>query len=135
MRQIITDDTLAYSEAFIFVMDNFVRILKAGHAEHSLCINNSMYVTYAKEGDKVIGACVYDMDMDKRQAIIYSAGVDKAYQNSGVYQEIYTEVEETCYRHGMRVLNSNIHIENQAMLASAVKNGRKLEYFRTTKRL
>ena len=135
MREIITDTRLAYSEAFIFVMDNFVKILKAGHSEHSLCINNNMHVTYAKENDSVIGACVYELDMNKCQAIIYSGGVDKAYQGTGVYQQIYEEVENVCRSNGIKVLNSNVHVENQAMLASAAKNGRKLEYIRTTKRL
>lgn len=94
-----------------------------------------MHVTYARDDGVVIGACVYELDLDKGQAIIHSAGVEKAYQGKGVYQEIYTEVEEVCYRNGIKVLNSNVHIENQAMLASAVKNGRKLAYYRTTKRL
>lgn len=135
MRLIITDDRLAYSEAFVFVMDNFVRILKAGHAEHSLCINNSMHVTYAVEDNTIIGACVYDMDMDKRQAIIYSAGVDPRYQGEGVYQEIYEEVERVCRAEGMKVLNSNIHVDNEAAIASARKNNRNVSYYRTSKKL
>jgi ribosomal protein S18 acetylase RimI-like enzyme len=132
MREIITEK-LAYSKAFIFVMDNFVEILKKGHSELSLCISNEMTVTYMIDEDIVIGACVYDMDDRKRQAYIYTAAVDKFYRNEGVYNTIYKEVERVCRMSGMKVLNSNIHVNNTAMIEHALRNDRELLWFRTRK--
>lgn len=132
MREIITEQ-LAYSRAFIFVMDNFVEILKKGYSELSLCINNEMTVTYMVEGDQVLGACVYDMDDRKKQAYIYTAAVDKFYRNEGVYDAIYLEVERVCRMNGMKVLNSNIHVDNVAMIAHAKKHDRELAWYRSRK--
>ena len=134
MREIITEQ-LAYSKAFIFVMDNFVEILKKEHSELSLCINNEMNVTYMLDGDIVMGACVYDMDDRKKQAYIYTAAVDKFYRNEGVYTEIYREVERVCRMNGMKVLNSNIHVNNTAMIEHALRNDRELLWFRSRKAL
>lgn len=133
MRKLITDETLAYSKAFVFVMENFTRILKAGQCEHTICFGNGSSVTYMMEDDTVIGACVYEFDMVKKQAYIYTAGVEPVYRSRGVYQEIYDEVEKIARSKGMKVINSSVHIDNQAMLASAVKNGRMLTHYRTTK--
>lgn len=133
MIQIITDKTLAYSPAFVFVMDNFAKILKAGQCEHTICFGNGSHVTYAENDGEVIGACVYEFDDVKKQAYIYTAGVDIAWRNRGIYQQIYFEVESLAKEAGMKVINSSVHIENQAMLSSAVKNGRVLTHYRTTK--
>lgn len=133
MRKIITDETLAYSKAFVFVMENFTRILKAGQCEHTICFGNGSRVTYMLDDDIVIGACVYEFDDVKKQAYIYTAGVDSIHRNKGIYQEIYNEVEKLARQNGMKVINSSVHIDNQAMLAAAVKNGRMLTHYRTTK--
>lgn len=135
MREIITESTLSYSKAFIFVMDHFVKMLKAGHSELSICINNSMPVTYALENGEVVGACVYELDKGKRQAWIYSAAVDEQHRGKGIYNEIYSEVERVCKDAGMVVINSNVHIENVSMLKSADKNGREMLWYRTRKYL
>jgi ribosomal protein S18 acetylase RimI-like enzyme len=132
MREIITEQ-LAYSKAFIFVMDNFVEILKKGYSELSLCINNEMNVTYMLDEDLVMGACVYEMDDRKKQAYIYTAAVDKFYRNEGVYTTIYKEVERVCRMNGMKVLNSNIHVNNDVMIEHALRNDRELLWFRTRK--
>jgi ribosomal protein S18 acetylase RimI-like enzyme len=132
MREIITEQ-LAYSKAFIFVMDNFVEILKKGYSELSLCISNEMNVTYMIDEDIVMGACVYEMDDRKKQAYIYTAAVDKFYRNEGVYTIIYKEVERVCRMNGMKVLNSNIHVNNTAMIEHALRNDRELLWFRTRK--
>lgn len=135
MKQIITEPSLSYSKAFIFVMDQFVKMLKLGHCEKSLCINNTMTVTYAVDGDTVIGACVYELDVPKRQGYIYIAAVDEEYRGQGVYNEIYKEVESVCKQHGIVVLNSNVHVDNIAMIKSAEKNNRKLSWYRSSKQL
>lgn len=135
MREIITEPTLSYSRAFVFVMEHFVNMLKSGHSELSICINNSMTVTYAVEDGKVIGACVYELDQSKRQAWIYSAAVDEEYRGLGVYNDIYQEVEQVSKQAGMVVLNSNVHIDNAAMVKNADKNGRELLWYRTRKYL
>lgn len=135
MREIFTDTRLAYSKAFIFVMENFVEILKQGHSELSLCINNSMMVTYAIDNGEVVGACVYEIDAVKRQAWIYTAGVAAAHRGQGIYDDIYSEVEHQCRNAGMLVLNSNIHVDNAGMIANAKKHGRLLSWYRTSKQL
>jgi predicted GNAT family acetyltransferase len=135
MREIITEPTLSYSKAFIFVMEHFVKMLKAGHSELSICINNSMTVTYALEDGEVIGACVYELDQGKRQAWIYSAAVDENHRGQGVYTDIYKEVERVSKSAGMVVINSNVHIDNAAMVKSADKNGREMLWYRTRKYL
>jgi len=135
MREIITENTLSYSKAFIFVMDHYVQMLKAGHSELSICIKNSMTVTYAIEDNVVIGACVYELDPTKRQAWIYSSAVDENCRGQGVYNEIYQEVENVCKRAGMVVIYSNVHVDNLAMLANANKNSREMLWYRTRKYL
>lgn len=135
MIEIITNERLAYSPAFVFVMENFVELLKKGYSEHSLCIDNSMMVTYAVTDMAVVGACVYELNRVKNQAWIYTAGVDEKYQGQGIYDKIYKEVEAVCKSEGMRVLNSNIHVDNTSMIMSAAKNDRELSYYRSTKLL
>jgi hypothetical protein len=135
MIEIYTDDRLAYSKAFVFVMEQFVNTLKAGHSELSLCINNSMTVTYAVIDNTVVGACVYEMDTVKRQAWIYTAAVEKLHRGCGIYDNIYKEVENVCRQNHMVVLNSNVHIDNQAMIQSALKNNREMLWYRTRKYL
>lgn len=135
MREIITEPTLSYSKAFIFVMEHFVKMLKAGHSELSICINNSMTVTYAMEDGQVIGACVYELDKSKRQAWIYSAAVDENHRGKGVYTDIYNEVERVSKAAGMVVINSNVHIDNAPMIKSADKNNREMLWYRTRKYL
>jgi hypothetical protein len=135
MIEIITNTRLAYSPAFIFVMENFVKILKEDHSEHSLCIDNSMMVTYAVDQSVIVGACVYELNRVKNQAWIYTAGVKEEYQRKGIYDIIYKEVESVCKAEGMVALNSNIHVDNIGMIRSAAKNNRKLSYYRSTKLL
>ena len=83
--------------------------------------------------DLVMGACVYEMDDRKKQAYIYTAAVDKFYRNEGVYTTIYKEVERVCRMNGMKVLNSNIHVNNDVMIEHALRNDRELLWFRTRK--
>jgi GNAT superfamily N-acetyltransferase len=135
MIEIYTDTRLAYSKSFIFVMEQFVNTLKAGHSDLSLCINNSMNVTYAVADEEVVGACVYELDPIKRQAWIYTAAVSESHRGQGVYDKIYKEVERVCKENGMVVLNSNVHVDNRAMIQSALKNDREMLWYRTRKYL
>jgi len=135
MREIITEPTLSYSKAFIFVMDHFVKMLKAGHSDLSLCIKNSMTVTYAVENEQVIGACVYELDHSKRQGWIHTAAIDENFRGLGVYEEIYKEVEQVCKTSGMIVLGSNIHVDNEPMIHHAEKNNRELLWYKSRKYL
>lgn len=134
MNEIITEK-LAYSKAFIFVMEHFVKVLKAGHSELSLCINNEMNVTYLIEDDEVVSACVYELDTRKNQAWIYIAATAEQHRGCGYYDEVYKEVENVCKTNGMKVLNSNIHIENTAMIKNAFRNGRDMSWYRSRKYL
>jgi hypothetical protein len=132
MREIITEK-LAYSRSFVFVMENFVEILKQGHSELSLCINNEMNVTYMIEEDQILGACVYEIDSKKNQAYIYTAAVNPLFRKQGIYTSIYLEVEKVCRSVGMKVLNSNIHVHNQPMIEHAIKHNRELAWLRSRK--
>lgn len=133
MREITTEPTLSYSKAFVFVMDEFVKMLKQGYCESTICMNNSMKVSYAVENDEVIGACVYELDKNKRQAWIYFASVSEKNRGQKIYDEIYAEVEKNCKSEGMVVINSNIHIDNISMISSAKKNNRELLWYRSRK--
>lgn len=135
MREIITEPTLSYSKAFVFVMEHFVKMLKSGHSDLSLCINNSMTVTYAIEDNQVIGACVYELDHSKRQAWIHIAAVNESHRSNGIYDEIYQEVEQVCKNSGMVVLSSNVHVDNAPMIKSASKNNRELLWYKSRKYL
>lgn len=134
MNVIITE-TFAYSDAFIFVMENYVEMFKRGHCELSLCIRNDMNVTYMKIGDEVVSACVYELDHTKKQAWIYVAATAKIHRNSGYYEQVYEAVEDECRNAGMKVLNSNIHVDNVAMIQHAMKNDRELMWYRSRKYL
>lgn len=135
MIEIIMDERLAYSPAFVFVMEQFVDLLHKGHADQSLCMTNSMRVVYAKNASGVVGACVFDLDYSKGQAWIYMAAVDDDYRHQGIYQQIYSTVEDICISEGMRSIGSNVSVYNSPMIDFAIKNDREMRWFKTTKRL
>lgn len=134
MNEIFTEK-LAYSKAFIFVMEHYVEVLKTGFSELSLCIHNEMNVTYMVKHGEVICACVYEMDTKKDQAWIYLAATAKHCRGEGHYDYVYNEVESVCKAHGMKVLNSNIHVHNNSMIEHALRHDRELLWFRSRKYL
>jgi hypothetical protein len=134
MNEIFTEK-LAYSKAFVFVMENYVEVLKAGFSELSLCIHNEMTVTYMVNNGEVVSACVYEMDTKKDQAWIYIAATARHRRGEGLYDHVYTEVENVCKAHGMKVLNSNIHTHNTSMIEHAIRHDRELLWFRSRKYL
>jgi hypothetical protein len=134
MNEIITEK-LAYSKAFLFVMEHYLEVLKAGFSELSLCINNEMNVTYMINNGEVVSACVYDMDTNKGQAWIYIAATAKHRRGEGLYDYVYEEVENVCRANAIKVLNSNIHTHNTAMIEHAIRHERELLWFRSRKYL
>ena len=131
-----TEPTFAHSKAFIFVMDHFVKLLKAGMAEQELCFHNAVQVAYVEDEDgDVIGAAIFDLDKTKRQAWIYLAAVAADHRSQGIYSAIYRKIEDIARNEGMKGLGSNVNVRNAPMLATAEKNGRQLIAYRVKKAL
>jgi hypothetical protein len=135
MRKVHKESTLAHSEAFCFVIREWSKMLDAGLADSEICISNSTSVVYVKEGDLVVGAILYSVDMSKRQGWIYMAMVAAEMRNQGIYSALYAEVEKDCKQQGAVTLSSNVHVQNQPMLAALNKHARGAQWLKTKKRI
>lgn len=132
IMKIITEKTLGNSTPFVFVMDQWVKLLKSNLAGTTVCFSNSSRVTYAQsDSGQVIGAVVYNFDTAIRETWICLAAVDENYRGQGIYTQLFDAVCEESRAQGMKYVASNIHVNNASMLKSAEKQQRNLSYYRS----
>ena len=132
---VITESTIAHSKAFVFALEHYLLLVKAGHADNELVYNNSAPVTYAVENNIVIGVSVWDFNPAKRAAWILFSAVAVEHRRKGVYTAIFKEVEKNVKRKGAVALYSSVHVTNNKMIEAARTNGRELGWYRTKKTL
>jgi len=133
--RIFSEDTLAHSEAFFFVIKQFFEHLRDGFGDAELPFYNACNVVYAKLGEEVIGAAVWVADAQKRAAWIYFSAVDQEHRRKGVYSSLCAEVERLAKLKKCVALYSGVHVNNDAMINASVKSGRSADWYRMKKDL
>jgi len=132
--KIIFEETLAHSKAFIFILDQWVKLLKAGQGDNELPFSNSSFVCYAIDDKGVmLGASVWIYDTSRRTANVLFSAVDEQHRRKGLYTLIIQEVERRAKLKGAINLYSGVHVSNQTMIATAAKVGRKAGWYRLKK--
>lgn len=131
--KIVHEGTVANSKAFVFILEEFVKTVKAGFADHELAFGNSANITYALDGEQVIGACAWHIDTTKRAAWILFSAVAEERRQQGVYKRICKAVELKASLAGAVALYSGVHVKNDPMIAAAQSSGRELGWYRTKK--
>ena len=120
----------------LFVIEQWVELLQNNLAGHTICFGNASRVTYGvDDNNKVIGAVVYNFDTNIREAWICIAGVAETHRGQGLYSQLIQEVEKEARNNNMKFIASNIHIDNEPMIASAKKQNRELMHYRSKKQL
>jgi GNAT superfamily N-acetyltransferase len=127
--------SLAHSKAFVFVLEEFTKLVQAGHADFEIPFTNASQVTYTIVNGEVAGASVWTIDKAKRSAWMLFSAVAKAHQRKGIYTALSAEVERRAKNQGAVVIYSGVHIDNDAMVNAAVKAGRQANWYRTKKKL
>lgn len=133
--EIKTEKTVANSKAFVFLLEQYLAIVKAGHADMELSYSNSSTVTYALIDGEVVGACAWYIDQGKRAAWILFSAVAPDRRRQGIYSAIAAAVEKQAKTWGAVALYSGVHVTNDAMIAAAQGTGRKLGWYRAKKDL
>jgi GNAT superfamily N-acetyltransferase len=135
LLKVVSEDSLAHSKAFVFVLEEYLALVKAGHADYDLPFTNGSLVAYALLGDQVIGASVWSYDPPKRAAWVLFSAVAEEHRKQGIYKQLIHFVEQQAIRKGAAALYSGVHVTNDAMIAAAQASGRTLGWYRTKKPL
>lgn len=132
-----TEETLAHSRAFIFVLDHYVQLLKNGFGEPEFYFGNSSRVTYLYDPSTsdIISACVWSIDPTRRAGTIHFSATEQSRRKQGHYKKIFTEVQRMMINKGAVTLYSSVHLDNEPMIAAAESSGRKKSFYRTKKSL
>jgi len=130
-----SEDTLAHSKAFIFVMDQWVKLLKLGYGDTELAFGNQSLVTYALADDQktVLAAIVWSYDSGRRVAGELFSSVAEEHRRTGIYTKVIAEVERRAKLRGAVALYSGVHVNNVQMLTSVEKEGRRVDWYRVKK--
>jgi len=123
---------LAFSPAFVFVMEAYVELLRAKQTVHKMYFSNNSHVVYMIHDDKIIGATVYMVSDDREGNILFSHVLSE-YRRQGVYKKMYEEAERRLIEQGARVIISFTWHDNEAMLETYKATGRELTSIRVEK--
>lgn len=133
--KIVTESSVAHSKAFVFLLDQYLALLKAGHADHEFSFNNSSLVTYAIEDDIILGASAWVVDPLKRIAWILFIAVAEEHRRKGIYKVISSEIESQAKKRKAVALYSTVHVDNDAMLNSIESTKNQKQWYKTKKEL
>ena len=124
---------LALSPAFVFVMEAFVELVKAGHTVHKMFFSNNSHIVYMEHEGKVIGALVYMIDEVKEGNILFSHVLPE-YRRQGIYKLMYADAEYRLINYAdARVIISFTWHDNEAMKEAYKATGRELTSIRVEK--
>jgi hypothetical protein len=133
---IIHEATLAHSKAFIFVFDEWVKLLKAGHGDNELTFGNAAKVCYAiSDSGAIMGAAVWQYDATRRAVTVPFLGVSDAFRRQGVYTAIIDSVHKSGKALGAVIALSGTSVANNPVLANMSKTGRNMSWYRLKKEL
>lgn len=136
MHSIKTEETLANSKAFVFALENFLELVKNGHADTELAFINSCKVTYAiSEKNEILGCTVWGIIKQKSSAWIYFSATDKKHRKKGIHSEIIKEVEKQAKILKCKAVYAGIHVSNAPMNLAMKKNGYSQSWYRVKKEI
>jgi ribosomal protein S18 acetylase RimI-like enzyme len=128
------DKTLAFCEAFTFIMVNFTRLLVRGQTYPKMEFTNQTQVVYAVDEDKkqVVGAILFFINPDLTAGTCHTS-VDPDYQGQGLQTKMFAMVEKILRAAGAKVISTGAWVDNQGMQASLRASGRDIVVVRGTK--
>lgn len=137
MLKMETEETLAHSRAFIFVLDHYVQLLKVGFGDPEFYFGNASRVTYLYDAStsEIITACVWSIDPTRRTGTIHFSATEPSRRRQGHYKKIFNEVQRLMINKGAVSLYSSVHLDNEPMIAAVESSGRKQAFYRTKKSL
>lgn len=135
--KLVNEPALAHSKAFIFVLDEYVKLLKNGFGELELFFNNTSSVTYLldESTDEVVSAIVWGVDLQRRVGTIHFSATSESHRNNGYYKRLLTNVESSMKNRGVVVFYSGVHVDNETMLQLTESTNRKKTFYRVKKYL
>ena len=126
---------LAYTNALSFVLENQMELIKNGHAEPLIFINNTYSVVTAEHNDNIVGCSVYNIIPDRLMLWKYITVVHPEYRQQGLAKRFQSVLEEIGRRNGCLRIDSSVHKDNVNMINTNTSNGMSPEYVRFTKNI
>lgn len=116
--KIVTEDTLAHSKAFVFVMEQFVQLLKEGLSDMETPFGNNFKVTYmiTEDTGEVVSAIVWGNDLSRRISTLNFVCTAYEHRRKGYYTQLFNEVQRLMKSKGSTLLYYNVHTNNSQML-------------------
>lgn len=134
--KVLTEETFAQSKPFLFVVSQWVDLLKAGHGDMEFSFGNQALVTYAHNIEQeILGAIVWNYDNTRRVANELFSVVDNAHRKKGIYTLILGEVTRRAKLKGAVAFYSGVALENDTMLSVMSKTERSPTWYRIKKSL
>lgn len=134
--RILYENTVANSKAFLFLLEEYLALLKRGHGDNEFAYGNGAQCTYAvDDNDVIIGASAWFIDHNKRAAWILFTAVAESSRRQGVYTAMRKEIERIAKSKGAAALYLGTHVTNDAMIAATKAAGKQLGWYRAKKSL
>lgn len=134
--KVLHEATVANSKAFVFLLEEYLALVKRGFADNEFAYGNGSMCTYAvDDAGSVIGACAWFIDNGKRSAWILFAAVAEPHRRHGVYSALQAEVERIARAKGVAALYLGVHVDNDAMVATSKGAGYRQSWYRAKKEL
>ena len=127
--------TLAYTNALSFVLEHQIELIKNGHADPLIFINNTYSVVTAEHNDKIVGCSVYNIIPDRLMVWKLMTVVHPEYRRQGLAKRFQSVLEEIGRRNGCLRIDSTVHKDNANMITANKSNGMSPEYIRFTKNI
>ena len=133
--KVVTEDTLAHSRAFVFIIDQFAKLLKAGFGDTEFTFGNNNFVTYLYDetSKEVLSASVWSFDPTRRASTVHFSATAEEHRGKGYYKQVFAEVERRVKMKGAVALFSGVHVDNGKMVELAKQTGRQANWYRTKK--
>jgi RimJ/RimL family protein N-acetyltransferase len=132
--RVVTELTLASSKAFIFVIEEFLALLKKGHAKPRLPFLDNTTVTYTWDDatERVLGATTWSVDHERRDGLIGLSLVAEEFRGKGIYKQQMKEVNRRMHALGCITVHAFVHKDNLVMLNGIKSLGKDYDFVHTT---
>ncbi len=120
-------EQLSGSDAFLFIAKGWIEMVEAGHTDGSSpswSWDNQVVVARAPGGG-IVGAIAWSYVKWSRQVFIHSGYVLPEFRRQGVYASLYANLKWKAKDLGALTIEGGVSPKNPAIIAAAVKQGRK----------
>jgi ribosomal protein S18 acetylase RimI-like enzyme len=118
-----------------FFLRHLADLIESGHSPNNLPYSSETACIAAVLGQKVVGCLAFNIIRPSRTGWVVIAAVDPIFRRRGYYRMMHAEAERHMQRMGANSISSNMHVNNSVALAAALDSGRKIEFYRVSKKL